>query len=100
MRTLFLPVWLATRSGPQLAEGVTVGEFVDKQQTQEIWGLGGKYAVDNHLLFSPKSPTFALYPQTKSLNLRFRPQAVDNRGDNFLELNGHDFRDRAGHFSG
>jgi len=86
---------MPTFSGPQLAEGVTVGEIVDKGQTgiprgpllADDWPL----TVDNRLLYWPRSLTFALYPQTTSLNLRFRPQAVDNCGDNFLELYGHDF---------
>ena len=47
--------------------------------------------MDNRLLYLARGLTFTLYPQATSLNLRFRPQAVDNRGDNFLELYGHYF---------
>lgn len=84
--------------GPQLAEGVTVGEAVDERQTgaafADIGPIIGVHSVDNHLLYCLGGLSFTLYPQAESLNLRFRPQAVDNYGDNFLELNGHDFTGR------
>ena len=84
--------------GPQLAEGVTVGEAVDERQTgaglADIGPRKGVHSVDNHLLYWPRGLSFTLYPQAESLNLRFRPQAVDNYGDNFLELNGHNFAGR------
>jgi len=55
---------MPTFSGPQLAEGVTVGEIVDKGQTgiprgpllADDWPM----TVDNRLLYWPRSPTFAL----------------------------------------
>ena len=84
--------------GPQLAEGVTVGEAVDERQTgatfADIGLRKGVHSVDNHLLYCLGGLSFTLSPQAESLNLRFRPQAVDNYGDNFLELNGHDFTGR------